>query len=219
VSTVPDSEFLELRAILAGVPDLDPPADLARRWHHVLAQLPLPPSTAQPNRSELTPAQQAPARFPGRVMLGRSDARWPGRDASAPSASRTGRTAFGAAVLAAAAAVALAFLPGAVVPALDPSPDARPLSLSRGQLAGAAAGASGRGLVELSDPARLAGCLTRVGAPGSVVLGARPVLLDGQPGVLLVLPTSTPGRLRALVVTPDCGADAGKALADTPTGR
>lgn len=226
MSTVPESELLELRTTLAGVPDLEPPADLVRRWHDALAQLPPPPATAEPARAGLATAGPANARVPRRAAPTRRRARrnrWPTRDLSGPRAtairaSRTGHP-LGAVALAVAAAVALAWLPVRAVPTPAPSPETTPLSLSRGQLAGAAAGASGRGLAELSDPARLTGCLTRVGAPGAVVLGARPVLLDGQPGVLLVLPTPTPGRLRALVVTPDCGADAGKALADTPTGR
>jgi hypothetical protein len=77
----------------------------------------------------------------------------------------------------------------------------------------------GRDYGPLSDPGRLAGCLARVGAPGATVLGARQVNWAGRPGVLLVLPTAEPGRLRVLVVSPDCAEDTGSLLADTTAGR
>jgi hypothetical protein len=45
------------------------------------------------------------------------------------------------------------------------------------------------------------------------------VLLDGRPGVLLVLPTGRAGRLRLLVVAPSCGAGGpAEALADQLVG-
>jgi hypothetical protein len=46
-------------------------------------------------------------------------------------------------------------------------------------------------------------------------VAARRVILDGRQGVLLVLPTDLPGRLRLLVVDSRCGT----ALADTVVGR
>lgn len=88
----------------------------------------------------------------------------------------------------------------------------RPLSLTREQLPTVLP--SGREFGELSDPAARAGCLTRLGAAGLEPLAGRPVLLDHRPGVLLVLPTERPGRLRILVVDPGCAST----LAETSTG-
>jgi hypothetical protein len=46
-------------------------------------------------------------------------------------------------------------------------------------------------------------------------VAARQVVLDGRSGVLLVLPTERPGRLRMLVVDPRCTTT----LADEIAGR
>jgi len=51
------------------------------------------------------------------------------------------------------------------------------------------------------------------------VLGARQVSLSGRAGVLLVLATDTPGQMRLLVVSPDCGPGQGEVLSDRPAGR
>jgi hypothetical protein len=91
-------------------------------------------------------------------------------------------------------------------------PQDRPLTLTREQLRTTLP--TGRDFGELADPATRSACLVRLGVPGREPLAGRPVLLDGRPGVLLVLPTDRPGRLRVLVVGPTC-ADT---LADTTTG-
>jgi hypothetical protein len=60
---------------------------------------------------------------------------------------------------------------------------------------------------DLADPARRASCL-RIVAPAAEsarLLGGRRVVLDGRPGTLLVLGTGTLGRLRLVVVDPNCG--------------
>jgi hypothetical protein len=87
-----------------------------------------------------------------------------------------------------------------------------PLSLTRGQLL--AAPPTGRDLGPLAAPAALSGCLARFGSTPQPV-AARQVVLDGRAGILLVLPTEMPGRLRLLVVDPRCSA----AIADDIVGR
>ena len=60
---------------------------------------------------------------------------------------------------------------------------------------------------DLADPARRAACL-RIVAPAAEsapLLGGRRVVLNGRPGTLLVLGTGTLGRLRLVVVDPNCG--------------
>jgi hypothetical protein len=61
---------------------------------------------------------------------------------------------------------------------------------------------------DLADAARRAACLRAVApaAEGAPLLGGRQVVLDGRPGILLVLGTGTLGRLRLVVVGPGCGA-------------
>ena len=72
----------------------------------------------------------------------------------------------------------------------------------------------------LSDPRRLTACLGAQPLPAAApVLGARRVVLDGTPGVLLVLPTGTVARFRLLVVGDDCAADRPSTLSDTVVGR
>ncbi|WP_028924302.1 hypothetical protein [Pseudonocardia acaciae] len=167
------NEHTDLRATLAAMPLLEPPADVVKDWHAALDRLP-PPATA--------------TRRGGR------------------------RPVLAAALLAAAAVIALVSLSGLARPATG----AAPLSLSRSDLPSAVAGlrAEAPG-APFDDPGRLNACLARLGAPGAVVLGSRSVRLDGEPGVLLALATPTPGRLRALVVTPDCAT----VLDDRPVGR
>ena len=67
---------------------------------------------------------------------------------------------------------------------------------------------------ELADPARRAACLRAVApAAGETLLGGRRVVLDGRPGVLLVLATGTRGGLRILTVDPACGPGGGVVIA------
>jgi hypothetical protein len=131
-----------------------------------------------------------------------------------PHPTRTVRWAGGLAAAAAVAALALLALPGPAPRRDGPLALAGPMALTSKDLP-----VGGRDYGPLRDPARRDGCLAHVGAPGASVLGARQVDWAGRPGVLLVLPTGEPGRLRALVVSPDCAADRGEVLADTPVGR
>ncbi|HSK58321.1 MAG TPA: hypothetical protein VK935_04630, partial [Actinomycetospora sp.] len=72
----------------------------------------------------------------------------------------------------------------------------------------------------LATPGRLAGCLAAHGVHAGVrPVGARQVVVDGRPGVLLVLPTGTAARFRLLAVGPDCAAGAPFTLSDTSVGR
>jgi len=67
---------------------------------------------------------------------------------------------------------------------------------------------------DLADPARRGACLRAVApaAAGETLLGGRRIVLDGRPGVLLVLATGNRGGLRILTVDPACGGPAGGAL-------
>ncbi|MDT7562563.1 MAG: hypothetical protein QOG76_1187 [Pseudonocardiales bacterium] len=168
-----------------------PPPDLVGRWDAALAELPPLVPTGQ-----LAPVHR---------LTDRRSTRW----------------AAGLVLAAAAAAAVLVAVPGttaAPVPATPPPAgqleQAGPLALTSKDLP-----MGGQDYGPLGDPARRAGCLAHVGAPGATVLGARQVNWAGRPGVLLVLPTGEPGRLRALVVSPDCGPGRGEVLADTPVGR
>jgi hypothetical protein len=59
----------------------------------------------------------------------------------------------------------------------------------------------------LTDPRRLASCLSGLGYPANArVLGARPIDIAGHPAVLLVLPGDAPGDVKALAVAPNCSA-------------
>lgn len=158
----------------------------------------------------------------------------PDRPASAPSRSPGPRRRLLLAV-AAVAVVVVAGVAGVVglggsggpgtpapaptaAPAPPPPPDA--LVLARGD--GPAALRSGLGRRDygtLADPARLASCLAAHGVPGTVTpIGARRVVLDGTPGVLLVLPTGAAARFRVLVVGEACSATAPSTLADSVVG-
>lgn len=72
----------------------------------------------------------------------------------------------------------------------------------------------------LTDPARLTACLRAQPAPPALApVGLRRVVLDGVPGVLVVLPTGVAARFRLLVVGEDCGDGRPATLADTVVGR
>ncbi|BBZ36561.1 hypothetical protein [Mycolicibacterium confluentis] len=72
----------------------------------------------------------------------------------------------------------------------------------------------------LGDPGRRASCLTGLGYPaGTVALGARPVVVDGRPGLLLVLPGDTEDTVAAVAVAPYCSAADTGLLADRTVPR
>jgi hypothetical protein len=114
-------------------------------------------------------------------------------------------------VAAAAAVVGIAVL---VVP--QPA-----LTVSRVDLVAVATSAVGTVDVgPLADPARREACLRAVlpDAAGERLLGGRRVVLDGRPGVLLVLATGTRGGLHVVTVDPDCGPAGGALLAQVTVG-
>jgi hypothetical protein len=91
-----------------------------------------------------------------------------------------------------------------------------PLALSGGDLGGALNHALGaRDYGPLSHPDALRRCLDANNVPvRDEPLGAREVTLDGQRGVLLVLPTPQIAQFRLLVVGLDCGPGNPAQLAD-----
>ncbi|MFC5136847.1 hypothetical protein ACFPK1_01270 [Actinomycetospora rhizophila] len=172
---------------------------------------------------------QAPAMPAG--LLGDID-RALAAERATPPASSTGRgrprrvlAGAALAVVAAAAAIAavVASVTGPAAPA--PAPTAAPVPdtpmLSSGD--GVSALRAGLGRTDygpLADPGRLAGCLAAHGVPaGTRPAGARQVVVDGRPGVLLVLPTGVAARFRLLVVEPGCAAGAPLTVSDTLVGR
>ena len=132
-----------------------------------------------------------------------------GRPSGRPSRSRVLL-----AVLAAAAAVAVV-----VVGAPRPAPPV--LTVSRVDLVAVATAAVGTVDVgALADLDRRQACLRAVlpDAAGLRLLGGRRVVLDGRPGVLLVLATGTRGGLEVVTVDPGCGPAGGTLLARVTVG-
>jgi hypothetical protein len=126
------------------------------------------------------------------------------------------------------AAAALVAVVAAVVGALLPTASDQPapleppvLTLARVDLLAVATATVGTTDVgALSDPDRRAGCLRTV-APAALdeeLLGGRQVVLDGRPGVLLVLATGTRGGLRIVTVDPSCGPEGGTLLTEVVVG-
>jgi hypothetical protein len=137
----------------------------------------------------------------------------PRQPSSRPSGRRS-RSRVLLAVLAAAAAVAVV-----VVGAPRPGPPV--LTVSRVDLVAAATAAVGTVDVgALADPDRRQACLRAVlpDAAGLRLLGGRRVVLDGRPGVLLVLATGTRGGLDVVTVDPGCGPAGGTLLARVTVG-
>jgi hypothetical protein len=118
-----------------------------------------------------------------------------------------------------AAAVTAAVLGG--VAALLPRPAPPAPSVTRVELVALGRAAVGTmDIGDLADPARRTACLRAVApaAAGEVLLGGRRVVLDGRPGVLLVLATGSTGGLRLLTVDPGCGPQGGSVSAQLVVG-
>ncbi|MFG1933487.1 hypothetical protein ACGFK1_22985 [Mycobacterium sp. NPDC048908] len=95
---------------------------------------------------------------------------------------------------------------------------ANELPLSSPQLAGLLSRAPDYG--PLADPGRRAACLSGLGySSATAVLGARPIDMSGRPGILMLLPADSPGKLLALVVAPNCDAAHTGLLANTLVAR
>lgn len=72
----------------------------------------------------------------------------------------------------------------------------------------------------LAAPARLASCLGGLGYPlSTAALGARPLAVNGRPGVLLLLAGDLPGRINAVVVAVTCSSIDTGLLASTVINR
>ncbi|HWC80167.1 MAG TPA: hypothetical protein VG756_09415 [Pseudonocardiaceae bacterium] len=169
-----------------------------------------------------TPPPDRPAAVPAGQPLARV------ADLAAARRRRARRLGWAGGVIAAAAAVAAVIVvvvapksgTGGQAVAVAPPP-ASTSSLNSGQLNAAAAlanlGRSDYGT--LTDPDKLAACLSANGAdPNQRPAGGAQITLDGKPGVLLVLTTGQTGRFRLLVVGPDCAAGNPSTLADTEVG-
>ncbi|MGZ8749534.1 MAG: hypothetical protein ACXWYP_01505 [Pseudonocardia sp.] len=124
-------------------------------------------------------------------------------------------------LLATAAAAAVLGVVAAAVGVLTPRTAPPALAVSRVDLVAVATSTIGTMDVgDLADPARREACLRAVlpAAAGQRLLGGRRVILDGQPGVLLVLATGTRGGLHVVTVDPDCGPAGGALLAQVRVG-
>ncbi|HEX5813612.1 MAG TPA: hypothetical protein VFY38_16010 [Pseudonocardia sp.] len=116
-------------------------------------------------------------------------------------------------VVLAVSAAAAAVVAGVVLGAPRPAPPV--LTVSGVDLVTVATSAVGVVDVgDLGDPARREACLRAVlpDAAGERLLGGRRVILDGRPGVLLVLATGARGELHVVTVDPGCGPAGGTLL-------
>lgn len=176
-------------------------------------------------------AASAPAVPPGvseRLIAALRTADGPGRDTHAPTPRRGWRT-FGAIAGGGAAVLAVAVGTAALTRAPEPARSAptsigqltearAELSLSEPQILGLLSDRPDLG--PLADPQRRTQCLAALGYPSGVrVLGARPLAVDGRPGVLVLLPADTPDAIVGLVVAPDCASGHAALLADTVVNR
>jgi hypothetical protein len=133
--------------------------------------------------------------------------------------------AAGACAAVVGAVIGVAMLTRDPAPAFSTGPTARSITrsatdlpLSNPQIVGLLSQRPDYG--PLADPQRRASCLAGLGYPaGTAVLGARPVEMNGKPGVLIVLPADTPGTVLALVVDQDCDSAHTGLLANTLVTR
>ncbi|MGI8816038.1 MAG: hypothetical protein ACR2G2_12395 [Pseudonocardia sp.] len=221
-----------LRARLASTPLPEPAPEQVQRWRAALNGLDRPeqPVRTEPARDRLEPARRPPSEpvrrppsEPARSRQSRPARSQQSERARSQQSGRVRSRSWVATVTGLAAAMtALGYLGP-----LTSAPLSQPLTLSHDQLLSVTP--TGRDFGSLSDPATRTACLTRQvaappPAPGTAPadapaapepLAGRQVVLDGRPGVLMVLPTDRPGRLRLLVVDPECGAT----LADDIVGR
>jgi hypothetical protein len=183
------------RAELGGLAEPPVPAEYAARWDAALAAASSEPAPG-PRDDKGRPA--------GRPVGGRTPR------LGLPPGHRRRRVR---PALAAAAVLAAAVVAGGLGTPREPAP----LSLDGVDLA--TAGLAVRGdfdVGDLADPARRAGCLRAVApsgvAPDAPLLGGRDVVLEGRPGVLLLLAAGGRGRLHVVVVEPGCGQERGGLL-------
>ncbi|HZZ50412.1 MAG TPA: hypothetical protein VFE65_26275 [Pseudonocardia sp.] len=190
----------QLTECLATMPGLEPPAAVLARWHATLAGLPHPvgTQTIETHPIETHPVETQTVEAPGR------DAPRPRADR--PFTRRLCRGALMAAAVAAAAVVLVRTPIASVPPAPSPIQSPPPSALSE---------QDPTRLGELDDPSRLGACLTRRADRSSALLAARRITWNDSAAIQLVLSSPTLGRLRIVVVTPDCAT----LLSDTVRGR
>jgi hypothetical protein len=205
----------------AGLPD---PAEAARRRAGAAAD---PDAAAvldalAANRAELAalPAPEVPPAVAARwaAALEAEDANHHmGPHGAPPAAIDRQRGHRGRRLLAAALVAVVA----AGLGALLHRPDATPVAVAGVELV--AVGRATVGTTDvgpLTEPARRAACLRAVApaATDEALLGGRQVVLDGRPGILLVLATGRGTGLRILTVDPGCGPGGGTLLAEVVVG-
>ena len=187
-----------VQADLAALPDPPVPVEYAARWAAALAAESAARASSGAGRLAVRPVRPARRRL---------------RSAVAGLAA--------AALLVGLAALASSALTSS---AAWPKPLAAEVDGAVGGIELAWAGLAAMGDTDagaLADPARRAGCLRSVvdGVdPTAVPLGGRQVVLNGRPGVLLVLPSGERGGFRVLIVDAGCGPHGGTLLADTTMG-
>ncbi|GAA3364415.1 hypothetical protein [Saccharopolyspora gregorii] len=206
------------------------PADVAARLDDVLrTELDAWPGTAQPAGSSPAAGSSPTA---GSAPVGEGEPA-PVLDLAAARARRRKRVGWTTGLLAAAAAVTGIVVLGTAVPGGDSTPQAGrpesarpadgppPLALRGGDTLpanhlGEALSAEQYG--ELTDPARLLGCLQANGVTSGNPLGAREVTIDGRPARALVLQGGGIGRFRILIVGQDCGPNRPATISDSTLG-
>ncbi|WP_197319559.1 hypothetical protein [Saccharomonospora sp. NB11] len=212
---------------LSGFAELDVtpmPADVAARIDAALERerQSLPPAAAPaPAPPQAPPAPQTPP--PSNVV-----------SLDAARARRNKRLGWGAGLLTAAAAVVAAVL--VVVPGTggekgsenlaqpEPSSGAGstpPLAVDSGNVSAAIGDISGvRDFGPLDNEARLDACLEANGVdPAVQPVGFRPVTVDGEDALVVLLTTGQKGQLRLMALAPDCGADNPGLLMDETVGH
>jgi hypothetical protein len=213
-----DVEAARRRAAVAGDPRAEAVLDALAATRADLAALPAPqvPPDVDARWAAALETESATVSSLDRDTTARGGAEAPpGRHGSPRSgARRTRRPLLVAAVLAAVVATGV----GALLPGTREPPALTVASVDLVAVATDAVGTTDVGA--LSDPDRRVGCLRTV-APAAVdeaLLGGRRVVLDGRPGVLLVLATGTRGGLRIVTVDPACGPGGGTLLAQVLVG-
>ncbi|GDY30922.1 hypothetical protein [Gandjariella thermophila] len=225
-----------LRPRVAADPEATAVLDALERTRTQLASLPrltMPDDVAARIESALAAeARQAAISAPPRGAAA-SESAAPVTDLGAARRRRNRRMGWATGLLATAAAagVVLLTIPRGPAPSTAPPPQAGgaptggastsgPLALRSGDLGASVSQVIGvTDYGPLRDQQRLAGCLTasNVAAAGRP-LGVRPVVLDGQPRVLAILPAGRLGAYRLLVIDPSCGPGHPGVLSDTTIG-
>ena len=223
------------RAELSGLgqrPAPPMPAHLAARLDAAIAaearaMFPAPRRPMQPGPAPLPPPTPLPPPSPLAPVV----------DLAAARRRRTRVVGWGVGALVAAAAVAVAVIAipkgspslsgvaapggnGATATTAPAGQATGPEDLSSGQLPGAYTTALGRtDYGPLADPTRRAACLRANGQdPNRTPAGAMQVVMDGKPGIMLVLTTGVTAQFRVLVVGAACSADNPDTLANTVVG-